>query len=95
MNVAITFISFMTSSRFTQMFARDRGHRAPMKECITRILWHTASKLFRGKEIFHAPGDSDITGHFLMGRTCAGSECSRNLGCHNPRDIIVDMTLVV
>jgi hypothetical protein len=95
MNVAITFVSFTTSSQFTQVFARDRGHRAPVKECITRILWHTASKLFRGKEIFHAPGDSDITEYFLMGRTCAGSECSRNSGRHNPRDIVVDMTLVV
>jgi hypothetical protein len=95
MNVAITFVSFTTSSRFTQVFAHDHGHRAPVKECITRILWHTASKLFRGKEIFHAPGDSDITEYFLMGRTCAGSECSRNSGCHNPRDIVVDMTLVV
>jgi hypothetical protein len=94
MNVAITFISFTTSSRFTQMFSRDNSHRAPVKESITQTLWHAASKLFRGKEIFHAPGDWDITGHFLMGRTCAGSECSRNSGCHTPWDIVVDMTLV-
>jgi hypothetical protein len=32
--------------------ARDRGHRAPIKEFTTRILWHIASKLIRGKEIF-------------------------------------------
>jgi hypothetical protein len=94
MNVAITFVSLTTSSRFTQMFLRDNGHRVPVKESITRTLWHTASKLFRGEEIIHASGDWDITGLFLMGRTCAGSKCSRNSGCHSPRDIVVDMTLV-
>jgi hypothetical protein len=95
MNVAITFVSFTTSSQFAQVFARDRGYRAPEKECSTRILWHIASKLYRGEEIFQAPRDSDITGHFLMGRTCAGFERSRNLGCPDPRDIVVDMTLAV
>jgi hypothetical protein len=44
------------------MFARGRGHRAPMKECTTRILWHIASKLIRGKETFQAPGDLAIPG---------------------------------
>jgi hypothetical protein len=32
--------------------ARDRGHRAPKRECSTRIMWHIASKLIQGKEIF-------------------------------------------
>jgi hypothetical protein len=31
---------------------RDRGLRKPIKEFTTRILWHIASKLIRGKEIF-------------------------------------------
>jgi hypothetical protein len=73
------------------MFARGRGHRAPMKERTTRILWHIASKLIRGKETFQAPGDSAITGHLLMGRTCASSEYSRSSGHPDPRDIVADM----
>jgi hypothetical protein len=32
--------------------ARDQGLRVPIKEFTTRILWHIASKLIRGKEIF-------------------------------------------
>jgi hypothetical protein len=32
--------------------ARDRGLRAPVKEFTPRILWHIASKLIRGKEVF-------------------------------------------
>jgi hypothetical protein len=32
--------------------ARDRGLHVPIKEFTTRILWHIASKLIRGKEIF-------------------------------------------
>jgi hypothetical protein len=31
----------------------------------------------------------------LMGRTCAGSERSKNLGCLGPRGIVVDMTPVL
>jgi hypothetical protein len=33
---------------------------------------------------------SDISEHFLMGRTCAGSECSKSLEHLGPRDIVVD-----
>jgi hypothetical protein len=95
MIVAVAPASFATSGRFTQVLARDRGRRAPEEECSTRILWHAASNLYRGKEIFQAPGDSDITGHLLMGRTCVGFGCSRNLGCPDPRGIVVDMTLAV
>jgi hypothetical protein len=33
-----------------------------------------------------------IPAHFLMGRTCAGSECSKNSGHLGPRGIVVDTT---
>jgi hypothetical protein len=95
MNVAITFVSFTTSSQFTQVFARDRGYRVPEKKCTTQILWHIASKLYQGKEIIQASGDSDITGHFLMGRTCVGSERSSSSGHPDPQDIVVDKTLAL
>jgi hypothetical protein len=36
-----------------------------------------------------------IPAHFLMGRTCAGSECSKNLGHLGPRGIVADMTPVL
>jgi hypothetical protein len=95
MNVAITFLSFTMSGRFSQVFARGRGCRAPEKECSTRILWLIASNMYRGKQIFQAPGDSDITGHLLMGKTCAGFGRSRNSGCPDLRGIVVDMILAV
>jgi hypothetical protein len=66
-----------------------------VKGFTSRISWRIASELIRGKEIFETPGDSAITRHLLMGRTCAGSGCSRSSGCPDPRDIVVDMTLVV
>jgi hypothetical protein len=36
-----------------------------------------------------------IPTHFFMGRTCAGSECSKNLGHLGPRGIVADMTPVL
>jgi hypothetical protein len=36
-----------------------------------------------------------IPAHFLMGRTCAGSECSKNSGYLGPRGIVVDTTPVL
>jgi hypothetical protein len=42
-----------------------------------------------------SPGDSAIFEHLLMGRTCAGSECSKSSEHLDPRDILVDMTLVL
>jgi hypothetical protein len=36
-----------------------------------------------------------VPAHFLMGRTCAGSERSKNLGHHGPRGIVADMTPVL
>jgi hypothetical protein len=36
-----------------------------------------------------------IPARFLMGRTCAGSECSKNSGHLGPRGIIVDTTPVL
>jgi hypothetical protein len=38
---------------------------------------------------------SAISGHFLMGRTCVGSECSKSLEHLGPRDIVVDTTPVL
>jgi hypothetical protein len=49
----------------------------------TQILWHIA------------PGDSAISEHLLMGKTCAGSEYSKSSEHLGPRDILVDMTLVL
>jgi hypothetical protein len=36
-----------------------------------------------------------IPAHFLMGRTCIGSERSKNLGHLGPRGIVADMTPVL
>jgi hypothetical protein len=36
-----------------------------------------------------------IPARFLMGRTCAGSECSKNSGHLGPRGIVVDTTPVL
>jgi hypothetical protein len=72
-----------------------RGLRGLVGIFTTRVLWHVASKLSRGKEIVEAPGGSAITGHLLMDRTCAGSGCSRSSECLGLRDIVVDMTLVL
>jgi hypothetical protein len=36
-----------------------------------------------------------IPARFLMGRTCAGSECYKNLGHLGPRGIVVDTTPIL
>jgi hypothetical protein len=36
-----------------------------------------------------------IPTHFLMGRTCAGSKRSKNLGHRGPQGIVADMTPVL
>jgi hypothetical protein len=74
---------------------RGRGLRGLAGIFTTRVLWHVASKLTRGKEIVEAPGDSAITRHLLMDKTCAGSRCSRSSERLGLQDIVVDMTLVL
>jgi hypothetical protein len=74
---------------------RGRGLRRLTGVFTTRILWHMASKLTRGKEVIEAPGDSAITGRLLMDRTCAGSGCFKSSERLGLRDIVVDMTLVL
>jgi hypothetical protein len=74
---------------------RGRGLRGLTWIFTARVLWHVASKLTQEKEVVEAPGDSAITGHPLMDRTCASSGCSRSSECLGLRDIVVDMTLVL
>jgi hypothetical protein len=74
---------------------RGRGLCGLTRIFTTRVLWRVASKLTRGKEIIETPGDSAITGHPLMDRTCVGSGCSRSSEHLGLRDIVVDMTLVL
>jgi hypothetical protein len=74
---------------------RGHGLRGLTGIFTTQVLWHVASKLTREKEVVEAPGDSAITGHLLMDRTCAGSGCSRSSEHLGLRDIVVDMTLVL
>jgi hypothetical protein len=74
---------------------RGRGLRGLAGIFTSRVLWCVASKLTRGKEIVETPGDSAITEHLLMDRTCAGSGCSRSSERLGLRDIVVDMTLVL
>jgi hypothetical protein len=75
--------------------AHDSSLLVFVKGCTTRIPWHIASKLIRGKEIFQAPRDSTITGRLLKGRTCAGSGCSKSSGRLGLQDIVVNTTLVL
>jgi hypothetical protein len=75
--------------------ARGRSLSVFSEKLTTRILWHVASKLIWKKKNHLSAQRSAISKHFLMGRTCAGSECSKNLEHLGPRDIVVDTTPIL
>jgi hypothetical protein len=84
----------MARSRFIKHW-HGLSLRLLIEKCAFQILWHVASNLIRKKKGRLGTRRTAIPVRFLKGRTCAGSECSKNLGHLGPWGIVVDTTPVL
>jgi hypothetical protein len=93
----VTVVSVKTHDKKSIYIKYERGYSLRMlMEEIYIPNFMTRSLQIDSEEKGHLGARrTPISAHFLMGRTCAGSERSKNLGHLGPRGIVADMTPVL